>query len=71
MDSSNWRDMLTDEERETVNLYDALQEKIRLLRENNKPLILDFKYIQNRAVQRRKYKRRNSAAADIGGKGDG
>ncbi len=57
IEALTWRDMLTDEERETVDQYDALQEKIRMLREHNKPLILDFKYIQNRAVHRLKYKR--------------
>ena len=56
---SRWRMFLTDEERETVARYDQMQAKIKLIRDNNKELICDFKYIQNRAVHRAKYAERD------------
>ena len=61
---SNWRDHLTEEEKQTVAEYDALQAKIQLLRDKNKPLICDFKWIQNRAIQRAKYKPRAASVED-------
>lgn len=61
---SNWRNHLTEEEKQTVAEYDALQDKIQLLRDNNKALICDFKWIQNRAIKRAKYNARAASVED-------
>jgi len=56
--SSKWREHLTSDELKIVEQHDALQEEIARLRASNWALIGEFRTIQNRAIQRAKYRER-------------